>query len=147
MVAKSCQSSPTPLVVPNPPIFRRWLPSAGFGSLLPGALKTVKTLLDVVPEIASPGFVDLLEKVVTTGEPFIGREVLITFANRSGQGPEDRHVDFVYQPLTGIPLLRESLMRAPKLMENLPLPGGLLDYGSIWTSWLGAVKSPVWKKK
>ena len=49
--------------------------------------------------------------------------------------------------LNGIPLLRESLMRAPKLMEKLPLPAGLLDYGSIWTSWLGAVKSPSWKKK
>ena len=49
--------------------------------------------------------------------------------------------------LTGIPLLRESLLRAPQLMEKLPLPAGLLDYGSIWTSWLGAVKSPVWKTK
>jgi hypothetical protein len=45
----------------------------------------------------------------------------------------------------GAPLLRESLLRLPKLLEQLPLPAGLLDYGSIWTSWVGAVKSPYSK--
>ena len=47
----------------------------------------------------------------------------------------------------GVPLLRESLLRLPKLLEQLPLPAGLLDYGSIWTSWVGAVKSPYSKGK
>lgn len=47
----------------------------------------------------------------------------------------------------GAPMLRESLLRLPKLQRKLPLPAGLLDYGSIWTSWVGAVKSPYSKGK
>jgi len=34
-----------------------------------------------------------------------------------------------------------------ELQVQLPLPAGLLDYGSIWTSWVGAVKSPYSKGK
>ncbi len=82
------------------------------------------------------------------------REALGNLQSFFGELPDVAVAQQILEPkkgkaaqLTGIPLLRESLMRAPKLMENLPLPGGLLDYGSIWTSWLGAVKSPVWKKK
>jgi signal transduction histidine kinase len=58
-----------------------------------------KPLLEAIPEIASQGFRDLLERVVTTGEPFVGREALVHFANRGGRGPEDRYVDFIYQAI------------------------------------------------
>lgn len=58
-----------------------------------------KPLLEAIPEIASQGFKDLLDRVVSTGEPFVGREVLVQFANRGNRGPEDRYVDFIYQAI------------------------------------------------
>ena len=70
-----------------------------------------------------------------------------------GELPDVAAVTRIFNPKqrgkapSGAPLLRESLLRMPKLLEQLPLPAGLLDYGSIWTSWVGAVAGPVWKKE
>ncbi|HET7437530.1 MAG TPA: PAS domain S-box protein, partial [Thermoanaerobaculia bacterium] len=50
-----------------------------------------------LPEVAGQGFFELLDRVYTTGEPFIGNEMRIQL-ERSGI-LEDRFVDFVYQPL------------------------------------------------
>jgi signal transduction histidine kinase len=57
-------------------------------------------LVEAVPEVASQGFKDLLDAVVRTGEPFVGREMRVQFLNRGDRGPEDRYVDFVYQAIT-----------------------------------------------
>ncbi|MEO5568869.1 MAG: ATP-binding protein [Gemmatimonadaceae bacterium] len=66
-------------------------------------------LAEVIPEVATPGFLGLLNGVMETGEPFIGREMLVAFANRSGRGPEDRYVDFVYQPITESDWMRSGV--------------------------------------
>jgi hypothetical protein len=42
----------------------------------------------------------------------------------------------------GTPLLLESLLRAPEWKKSLPLKPDALDYGSMWTSWWGAVPEP-----
>ena len=55
---------------------------------------------DALPEVVSQGFIDLLDGVLATGEPFVGREVPIMLAHTPGAEPEQRYVDFVYQPLT-----------------------------------------------
>ena len=58
-----------------------------------------KSLKAALPEMADQGFVDLMDKVYSTGEPFVGRGVEVTI-NRGDTGkPERRHVDFVYQPI------------------------------------------------
>jgi hypothetical protein len=47
--------------------------------------------------------------------------------------------------LAGTPLLLDSLQRAPHSAEwktSLPLNVAALDYGSMWTSWWGAVTGP-----
>ena len=51
---------------------------------------------DVLPEVVSQGFVDLLGEVYRTAKPYVGSEVPIELM-RDGQA-ETRVVDFVYQP-------------------------------------------------
>jgi signal transduction histidine kinase/PAS domain-containing protein len=58
-----------------------------------------KPLLDAVPELRGQGFDRLLDEVVATGEPFVGREVPIRLATAPGAPPEERFFDFVYLPL------------------------------------------------
>ncbi len=47
-------------------------------------------------------------------------------------------------PPSGTPLLMESVQRVPELKRTLPLKADFLDYGSMWTSWWGAVTPPRW---
>jgi signal transduction histidine kinase len=52
-----------------------------------------------LPEVAGQGFVELLDRVLETGEPYVGREVLVELVRQPGGEPEQRFVDFIYQPL------------------------------------------------
>ena len=58
-----------------------------------------KPMIEALPEIAAQGFVDLMDKVYQSGEPFVGRGVEVVI-NRGATGNAERiHVDFVYQPI------------------------------------------------
>jgi PAS domain S-box-containing protein len=58
-----------------------------------------KSLRDALPEIRDQGFVDLLDEVRRTGEPFRGQAVPVQLA-RAGRGAlETVYLDFIYQPL------------------------------------------------
>ena len=57
-------------------------------------------VLEALPEIRGQGFIELLQGVVETGEPFIGREVPVLLTRGDGQEPEQRFVDLVYYPIT-----------------------------------------------
>jgi PAS domain S-box-containing protein len=54
-----------------------------------------------LPEVAGQGFVELLDQVYSTGEPFIGRAVPVRLKRQRGADPqmEERFVDFIYQPI------------------------------------------------
>lgn len=54
---------------------------------------------EALPEVVDQGFVDLLDRVFTTGEAHSGAEVPILLQREPGGALEERHVDFVYQPL------------------------------------------------
>ena len=58
-----------------------------------------KPVIEALPELASQGFKDVLDTVLRTGEPFIGREVSVTLARTPNLNPEERFVDFVYQAI------------------------------------------------
>ena len=57
-----------------------------------------RKVAEALPEIVEQGFIDLLDQVVATGEPFIGRGVLVQLARVAGEPPVDRFLDFIYQP-------------------------------------------------
>ncbi len=59
-----------------------------------------KPAREALPEVAGQGFFELLDRVYTTGEPFVGRGLEITVQAGPGGAPEQRVMDFVYQPVT-----------------------------------------------
>lgn len=61
-----------------------------------------KTVRQVLPEIEGQGFIELLDKVYKTGEPFIGHEMLVRINKNENENPEDIYVDSIYQPLRSI---------------------------------------------
>ncbi|MEO7771452.1 MAG: ATP-binding protein [Gemmatimonadaceae bacterium] len=58
-----------------------------------------RPVFEVIPEARNQGFEVLLDDVVRTGIPFIGREVPIALARGSQSEAEVRIIDFVYFPL------------------------------------------------
>jgi signal transduction histidine kinase len=58
-----------------------------------------RPVLDALPEIRGQGFESLLDSVVASGTPFVGREVPVTLHRESGADPEQRYLDFVYYPI------------------------------------------------
>ena len=54
---------------------------------------------EVLPEVAEQGFIDLLDRVYATGQPFLGTEILIMLHDPATSVAEQRYVDFIYQPL------------------------------------------------
>ena len=58
-----------------------------------------KTLASALPEIREQGFIQLLDDVRRTGEPFIGRDVPVMLARKPGETLEERFLDFIYQPI------------------------------------------------
>jgi PAS domain S-box-containing protein len=59
-----------------------------------------KTVAEALPEMVSQGFVGMLDDVLRTGRPFVGREIPVKFQRGQGGELEERYLDFVYQPLT-----------------------------------------------
>ena len=54
---------------------------------------------DALPELRGQGFFELLDGVLTTGTPFVGRESPIQLAHTPGAPTEERFLDFTYLPL------------------------------------------------
>jgi PAS domain S-box-containing protein len=60
-----------------------------------------KSVADALPEVAAQGFIDLLDGVYRTGEPFSGREMPVQLQVELGGPLEQRFVEFVFQPIFG----------------------------------------------
>lgn len=58
-----------------------------------------KPLREALPEAAEQGFIDILDRVYQTGEPFVASGLSINIARVPGQPMEERYLDFVYQPM------------------------------------------------
>lgn len=57
------------------------------------------TVAEALPEIVSQGFIDLLDQVYHTGEPFVGTSMPISIVNPATGLVETRYADFVYQAI------------------------------------------------
>jgi PAS domain S-box-containing protein len=60
-----------------------------------------KTVREAFPEIAGQGFFEILDRVYSSGEPFVGTAARMVLQRRAGLPPEEAYLDFVYQPLRG----------------------------------------------
>jgi signal transduction histidine kinase len=59
-----------------------------------------KPLLEALPEVAGQGFVELLDQVRSTKQPYIAHDALVKLDRDRDGIPEDLYVDFIYQPLS-----------------------------------------------
>jgi PAS domain S-box-containing protein len=67
--------------------------------LLGGRPLLGRTAREAVPEAASQGFFEILDRVYATGEPFVGTGVKIALDRPEEGGLVDAYLDFVYQPV------------------------------------------------
>jgi two-component sensor histidine kinase len=58
-----------------------------------------KPLLEALPELAGQGFVELLDRVYRTGEPFVGHGMRLMVQRTPGAPLEEAFCDFIYQPI------------------------------------------------
>lgn len=58
-----------------------------------------KPIREALPEIEGQGFIELLDRVYASGEPYVGGDVRVLLRREPEQPLEERFVDFVYQPL------------------------------------------------
>lgn len=61
--------------------------------------KLGETVANVFPEVVDQGFIELLDSVYNTGQPFVGVDMPITLYDRATGQLKQRFVDFAYQPL------------------------------------------------
>jgi PAS domain S-box-containing protein len=59
-----------------------------------------KPVVEALPEVTSQGFITLLDEVLDTGVPFVGRELPVMLQREKGGDLAQVYVDFVYQPIT-----------------------------------------------
>lgn len=53
---------------------------------------------EALPEVVDQGYIELLDRVYTTGEPHVGRGVRILLQSEPGARPTEHFIDFVYMP-------------------------------------------------
>jgi len=58
-----------------------------------------RSVFEAIPEVANQGYFELLTRVYTTGEPFVGRAMHVFLQPAAGSAPVERYVDLVYQPV------------------------------------------------
>jgi PAS domain S-box-containing protein len=58
-----------------------------------------KPAFQALPELRDQQFRELLDRVLRTGEPFVGRELPLSVARTTGAPPEERFIDLTYLPL------------------------------------------------
>jgi len=73
--------------------------NTAYGQLLGRRDLLGKPVRDAVPEAANQGFLELLDTVFATGEPFEGRNSPIELHRQPSGPPEVAWLDFIYQPV------------------------------------------------
>ncbi|HEX8818783.1 MAG TPA: PAS domain-containing protein, partial [Archangium sp.] len=58
-----------------------------------------KPLFDALPEVVGQGLEELLAQVLTTGVPYVGKELPVRLARLEGGALEDVYFNFVYEPM------------------------------------------------
>jgi signal transduction histidine kinase len=58
-----------------------------------------RRIIDALPEVRDQGFVELLDRVLASGEPFVGERVPVLLERTDGGEPRLRFLDFVYLPM------------------------------------------------
>ncbi|MEO7457620.1 MAG: PAS domain-containing protein, partial [Gemmatimonadaceae bacterium] len=79
--------------------YRFTVANARYRELVGGRNVVDRTLDEALPEVRGQGFVALLDRVRSSGEPYMATEALVRLPRGASGELEDVYVDFVYQPL------------------------------------------------
>jgi|GEM_PF-742556 len=71
----------------------------GYDALVSHRARLGRPVAECLPELVEQGFIELLDKVYRTGEPYSGREVALDLIDPATQQRQEAYVDFSYQPL------------------------------------------------
>jgi PAS domain S-box-containing protein len=93
------EQSPSFMAVLRGPEHRFELTNPAYALLVRGRNVVGKTVREALPEVEGQGFLQLLDRVYTTGEAFIGRSAPFVIQRTPNAAPEQRFLDFVYQPI------------------------------------------------
>jgi PAS domain S-box-containing protein len=58
-----------------------------------------RPIREALPEVRDQGLLDLRDQVYRTGQPYIGRAQRVLLAREPDGSPEERFLDFIYQPM------------------------------------------------
>ncbi len=81
------------------PDYRVELANSAFSDLVGQRRLTGRTFREAVPEVDGQLYLDLLDKVFRSGEPFVGKQMRAEFERTPGRGPEEVFISFVFQPI------------------------------------------------
>jgi signal transduction histidine kinase/DNA-binding response OmpR family regulator len=93
------EQSPGFAAVLRGPLFTFELANAAYFELIGPRELIGRPLLEAIPEIATQPLPGLLQQVMQTGKPYIGRAVPVPLSRQRDAALEVRYLDFVYQPL------------------------------------------------
>jgi PAS domain S-box-containing protein len=95
------QKAPSFMAVLRGPQHTFELANASYENLVGRRSIVGKALLEALPEVDGQGFIELLDGVLRTGEPFVGSAMPVFLRSAEDGQLEQHFVDFVYQPLVG----------------------------------------------
>ncbi len=72
----------------------------GYLSLVSHRPVVGRSVAEALPEAVTQGYLTLLDEVYRTGKPYSAHGAKITLQVSPGAPPDERYVDFVYQPMT-----------------------------------------------
>jgi PAS domain S-box-containing protein len=81
------------------PEHRFTMVNEAYRTLVAGRDVLGKSVAEAIPEVVEQGFVGLLDRVFASGEPYVGRRVLVNLQRSPGGALDERYLDFVYQPI------------------------------------------------
>lgn len=93
------EQSPGIMAVLRGPRYEFELVNKAYLELVGQRVLVGKPIREALPELEGQGFFELLDQVRQTGKPFVGRSMLVTLQREKEGEPEERYVDFVYQPI------------------------------------------------
>ena len=93
------EQSPSFMAILRGPDHRFELVNSAYSQLIAHRDVIEKTMLESIPEARDQGVIERLDRVYSTGEPYVGQSASIMLQRTQNAALEPRFLDFVYQPI------------------------------------------------
>ncbi|WP_338665511.1 PAS domain-containing protein [Pararoseomonas sp. SCSIO 73927] len=93
------EQAPGFMAVLEGPEHRFAMTNAAYQGLVGGREVLGLPVAEALPEVVGQGFVELLDRVRESREPFVGRGYPVRLVQSVGGEPEERFIDFIFQPI------------------------------------------------